>query len=67
MKRSPPELLSQLLSQLVHDGVTVVLNALERGQMAVLLQHTAGMSMGSYCLGVGLQLQTLVESSGQFK
>lgn len=67
VKRSPPELLSELLRQLVHDGVTVVLNALERGQVAVLLQHTAGMPVGYHRLGVSLQLQTLIQSGGQFK
>lgn len=55
-----PELLPELLCQLVHDGMTVVLNSLERGQVAVLLQHTAGMAMGSHRLSVGLQLQTLI-------
>lgn len=62
--RSPPEFLSELLCQLVHDGMTVVLNALERGQMAVLLQHTAGVPMGFHRLGVSLQLQTLIQSGG---
>lgn len=47
--------------------MTVVLNALERGQVAVLLQHTAGMPMGLHRLGVSLQLQTLIQSGGQFK
>lgn len=63
----PPELLSELLGQLVHDGVAVVLNSLERGQVAVLLQHTAGVAVRSHCLSVGLHLQTLIQSSRQFK
>lgn len=58
--RFPPELLSELLCQFVHDGVTVVLNSLEGGQVAVLLQHTAGMAVGSHCLRIGLQFQTLI-------
>lgn len=58
--RFPPELLSKLLSQLVHDGMTVVLDPLEGGQVAVLLQHTAGTAVGSHCLSIGLQLQTLI-------
>lgn len=55
-----PELLSKLLCQLVHDGVTVVLDPLEGGQVAVLLQHTAGAAVRSHCLSIGLQLQTLI-------
>lgn len=62
-----PEFLSQLLSQLLHDGVTVILNPLEGGQVAVLLQHTAGMPVEAHCLSIGLQLQTLIQSSRQFK
>lgn len=58
--RFPPELLPELLCQLVHDGVTVVLNSLEGGQVAVLLQHTAGVAVGSHRLSIGLQLQTLI-------
>lgn len=64
MQKSPPELLPKLLCQLVHDGMTVVLDPLEGGQVAVLLQHTAGAAVGAYCLSVGLQLQTLIQSSG---
>ena len=57
-----PELLPQFLRQLVHDGVTVVLNSLKGRQVAVLLQHTSGMTVGRHCLSVGLQLQTFVQS-----
>lgn len=62
-----PELLPEFLCQLVHDGVTVILNSFEGGQVAVLLQHTSGMAVGLHCLSVGLQLQTFVQSRGQFK
>lgn len=62
-----PELLPEFLCQLVHDGVTVVLDSFEGGQVAVLLQHTPGMAVGLHCLSIGLQLQTLVQPRRQFK
>lgn len=62
-----PELLSKLLCQLVHDGMTVILNSLERGQVAVLLQYAAGTAVGVHCLSVGLQLQTFIQPCGEFK
>lgn len=60
LKADRPELLPEFLCQLIHDGVTVILNSFEGGQVAVLLQHTSGMAVGLYCLSVGLQLQTFV-------
>lgn len=60
VKADRPELLPEFLRQLVHDGVTVILNSFEGGQVAVLLQHTSGMAVGLHCLSVGLQLQTFV-------
>lgn len=66
-QRLVPELLSQLLSQLLHDCMAVILNPLEGGQVAVLLQHTAGAPVEAHRLSIGLQLQTLVQSSRQFE
>lgn len=55
-----PELLSKLLCQLIHDSMTIVLNSFKGGQVAVLLQHTAGTAVGAHCLSIGLKLQTLI-------
>lgn len=60
LKADRPELLPEFLRQLVHDGVTVILNSSEGRQVAVLLQNTSGMAVGPHCLSVGLQLQTFV-------
>lgn len=66
-KKFSPELLPKLLRQLLHDGVTVILNSFEGGQVAVLLQHTASTAVGVHCLSIGLHLQTLIQSSRQLK
>lgn len=62
-----PELLSKLLGQLFHYGVTIILDSPKGGQVTVLLQHAAGTAVGAYCLSIGLQFQTFVQSCGEFK
>lgn len=45
----------------------VILDAPERGHMTILLQYTACLPVGAHCLGIGLQLQTLIEPCWQLK
>lgn len=47
--------------------MTVILDAPEGGHVAVLQQHAAGTAMGAHCLGIGLQLQTLIQPGRQLK
>lgn len=43
------------------------MDAPERGHMTILLQYTACLPVGAHCLGIGLQLQTLIEPCWQLK
>ncbi len=47
--------------------MAVILDAPERGHMTILLQYTACLPVGANCLGIGLQLQTLIEPCWQLK
>lgn len=47
--------------------MAVILDAPERGHMTILLQYTACPPVGAHCLGIGLQLQTLIEPCWQLK
>lgn len=47
--------------------MAVILDTSERGHVTVLLQHTARLPVGIYGLGIGLQLQTLIQSCWQLK
>lgn len=62
-----PELLSQLLCQLLHDGIAVILDPTERGHVAVLLEHTTSAAVRTHSLGVRLQLQTLIQSGRELE